>query len=992
MTKVSVLPFPRNEKTPQCCSSLCSRSHSCSCSPSPRRGPAAVPSPTSGPSSPAQEPRSSIMQSQEPEAARGRQREGQQSRAAKVVAVALEGRGAESLREAEAPTCPSPPASERRARSAAHTQKAVTEAAPVPVHERSPMASASASARARREPREARAQSRQRKRQRRRMAAAASVAVGADSPGSVDGPAGADKRGPAGPGGAAASALAAPVSPLEPAASASTSTSSASVGGGPREAGEPLEHCGVCQELLRPEREPRLLPCLHSMCRQCLLLGPSSTLGCATGTAAEPAAGNNEGEGAVVDCPVCKHQCLAKDIVENYFMRDSGAKAAPDPEDANQCCTSCEDNAPATSYCVECSESLCETCVEAHQRVKYTKDHTIRSTDPAKSPDGEHTIYCSVHKYQPLALFCESCDTLTCQDCQLSAHKDHQYQFLEDAVRNQRKLLASLVKRLGDKHATLQKNTKEVHASIRQVTEVQKRVQVDVKMAILQIMKELNKRGRVLAKETQKVAEGQQERLERQHWAMTKIQRHQEHILRFASWALESDNNTALLLSKKLIYFQLQRALKMTVDPVEPQEDMKLQWDFNAWTKSTQAFGKIVLERSGPCSVAPPQTPGKSGGGNQAMDLQDGYGSYSPDDSCSAEPNVSRMKRSRSGEGEVSGLMPKVPRVSLERLSLDLDLTGDRQLPGFKVFPATTNKDYNLIVIERGGQPGAPGGPPMPSMAMVKEEETEAAIGAPPGVEGLERKPLRLPPLEASGPEGPHLAFPSSSTISGLEVLGGPDASAATTAATMATGGPGALDDSATICRVCQKPGDLVMCSRCEFCFHLECHLPTLQEVPEEEWSCSLCQEVVDCKDEVPFPGPESAALTPSGNPCPTKLSPTDQQKCERVLLALLCHEPCRPLHHLAMDPMPSADKPGILDLTLIRARLQEKLSPLYSSPQEFAQDVGCMFKQFNKIVEDKAEVQTIIGLQRFFETRMNEAFGDTKFSAILVEPFPSPI
>ena len=83
-------------------------------------------------------------------------------------------------------------------------------------------------------------------------------------------------------------------------------------------------------------------------------------------------------------------------------------------------------------------------------------------------------------------------------------------------------------------------------------------------------------------------------------------------------------------------------------------------------------------------------------------------------------------------------------------------------------------------------------------------------------------------------------------------------------------------------------------------------------------------------------------------------------------------------------------DQPGgTLDLTLIRARLQEKLSPPYSSPQEFAQDVGRMFKQFNKLTEDKADVQSIIGLQRFFETRMNEAFGDTKFSAVLVEPPP---
>ncbi|XP_051846337.1 transcription intermediary factor 1-beta [Antechinus flavipes] len=847
---------------------------------------------------------------------------------------------------------------------------------------------------------------------------AASVAAGAGSPGSGDGPAGADKRGPGGPAGAASAASGGPSAPGPAASSAASAASSAAAsssagapsgpaaaassasgasgpaaaasgaasGGGPSEAAELLEHCGVCRERLRPEREPRLLPCLHSVCGQCLLLGPASAPGAAAGTTAGPAAANNGGDGAVVDCPVCKQQCFAKDIVENYFMRDSGAKTAPDPKDANQCCTSCEDNAPATSYCVECSEPLCETCVEAHQRVKYTKDHTVRSTGPAKSRDGERTVYCSVHKHEPLVLFCESCDTLTCRDCQLNAHKDHQYQFLEDAVRNQRKVLASLVKRLGDKHATLQKNTKEVRTSIRQVTDVQKRVQVDVKMAILQIMKELNKRGRVLVNDAQKVTEGQQERLERQHWTMTKIQRHQEHILRFASWALESDNNTALLLSKKLIYFQLHRALKMIVDPVEPQGDMKFQWDLNAWTKSAEAFGKIVSERSGPGSMAPPRAPGKPGG-NQAMDLQEGYGSYGPDDPYSAEPNVSGMKRSRSGEGEVSGLMRKVPRVSLERL--DLDLTADSQPPVFKVFPGTTNEDYNLIVIERGGQPGAPGGPPMPPMAMVKEEETEAAIGAPPGVEGLETKPLLLPPLEASGPEGPHLASPSGSTSSGLEVLGGSEAAAAATAA---SGGPGAVDDSATVCRVCQKPGDLVMCSQCEFCFHLECHLPALQEVPGEEWSCSLCQEVVDCKDEVPLPGPESVALTPDGDTCPAKLSPTNQQKCERVLLALLCHEPCRPLHRLATDPTPSAEQPGTLDLTLIRARLQEKLSPPYSSPQEFAQDVGRMFKQFNKLTEDKADVQSIIGLQRFFETRMNEAFGDTKFSAILVEPLPPPI
>uniref|UniRef100_A0A452IHQ8 Uncharacterized protein n=1 Tax=Gopherus agassizii TaxID=38772 RepID=A0A452IHQ8_9SAUR len=702
---------------------------------------------------------------------------------------------------------------------------------------------------------------------------------------------------------------------------------------------------------------------------------------------------------AVVDCPVCRHQCYLKDIVENYFLRDSGTDAATHSRDANQCCTSCDDNAPATSYCVECSEPLCETCVEAHQRVKYTKDHTVRSTGPSKSKEGDRTVYCSVHKHEPLVLFCDTCDTLTCRDCQLNAHKDHQYQFLEDAVRNQRKMLAALVKRLGDKHANLQKSTKEVRTSIRQVTDVQKRVQVDVKMAILQIMKELNKRGKVLVNDAQKVTEGQQEKLERQHWAMTKLQRHQEHILRFASWALESDNNTALLLSKKLIYFQLHRALKMIVDPVEPQGDMTFQWDLNAWTKSAETFGEhFSLSLQGVQQVSIQSTIISKGqlapeallqpivSPNSQADCFISEGSIP----ASSAVQVSRARRSQTGtprflEGPAAcclspfllwipcccdlfrlgvgqglclelpvlhcrprpsdgNVMRKVPRVSLERL--DLDLTADSQPPVFKVFPGNSNEDYNLIVIERGAQQGAaqPPGTILPG-AIVKEEQMEAAIDYP-AEDSRDTKPVVLP-QDVLAAEG--------SVQEGAQEVA-----------------------SAAHCRVCRKAGSVVMCNQCEQCYHLDCHLPVLQEIPSQEWKCLLCQEL-------PAPGEEDGTnfSASEDDERPNKLSPLEQRKCERVLLELLCHEPCRPLHRLST----ATDGQDTIDLTLIRARLQEKLSPPYGSSEEFAQDVWRMIKQFNKLTEDKEDVQSIIGLQRFFEAKWSASFGDRKFSSALVEP-----
>lgn len=38
-------------------------------------------------------------------------------------------------------------------------------------------------------------------------------------------------------------------------------------------------------------------------------------------------------------------------------------------------------------------------------------------------------MFCDVHKQEPLKLFCETCDLLTCRDCQLVKHKDHKYSY-----------------------------------------------------------------------------------------------------------------------------------------------------------------------------------------------------------------------------------------------------------------------------------------------------------------------------------------------------------------------------------------------------------------------------------------------------------------------------------------------------------------------------------------------------------------------------------
>ncbi|NXH46753.1 TIF1B factor, partial [Dicaeum eximium] len=235
--------------------------------------------------------------------------------------------------------------------------------------------------------------------------------------------------------------------------------------------------------------------------------------------------------------------------------------------------------------------------------------------------------------------------------------------------------------------------------------------------------------------------------------------------------------------------------------------------------------------------------------------------------------------------------LPKEPRVSLERLELDLELD-PAQPPVFRIFPGPSAEEFSVIVIEQGapGTAGTEGTEGTEGTA--GEEQQESPIGDT-GDTG-DTKPVvgLLPP--APGEPGP---APGSSPGLGLAAL------------------PAALPElpGVSCCRVCGQAGAVVMCDRCQRCFHLHCHLPALQDVPSPEWTCLLCQEL-------PPPIPDSEQGPPH------KLSPQDQQRCEFVLLELLCHEPCRPLQRLSSSP----DGRDAMDLTLMRARLQEKLSPHY--------------------------------------------------------------
>lgn len=193
--------------------------------------------------------------------------------------------------------------------------------------------------------------------------------------------------------------------------------------------------CSRCEENLQTScKESILLSCLHTFCKVCVRAG------CLPRT----------GDGSLVECPKCKAKSQKQDIgCSLFFVRASEADVKEDK------CVACDEDVDATSHCVQCDEMLCDACVQAHRRVRITKDHTIKT---AIGAPGQHVkpIYCQRHTAEKLRLFCEPCERLTCRLCQLESHKDHKYCFMNEAADLFRRLLSAKLKLVDEKRESVQ--------------------------------------------------------------------------------------------------------------------------------------------------------------------------------------------------------------------------------------------------------------------------------------------------------------------------------------------------------------------------------------------------------------------------------------------------------------------------------------------------------------------------------------------------------
>ena len=335
---------------------------------------------------------------------------------------------------------------------------------------------------------------------------------------------------------------------------------------------EPFLHttciCSVCS---KPYNDPRILPCLHSFCLQCL----DHVI-------------QKRGSQQVFQCPTCERNVTTpvggpSDFPQNLHLRfevEVAGCVSKLISNSEVSCDHCIDgrNGPAVVFCCTCRQFLCKHCEDHHRSGRQLSKHDIIGLDQegakhllAIMKPREH--YCTQpnHEDKKLNFYCETCQCLVqmCGDCMPVAHKGHSITITE---------LTTIAKNHRSAIGEVLSNTRETVARVTGAIDVNNKVReqvmlskMDVHLAIDQafeaLQNALEMRKTTLLSELESISLSKTTALTLQKEMFDKVIEEIGYYIEIAVHSLQTHTDHEIIALRGLIPSELSSVLKK-VEPI----------------------------------------------------------------------------------------------------------------------------------------------------------------------------------------------------------------------------------------------------------------------------------------------------------------------------------------------------------------------------------------------------------------------------------------
>ena len=243
--------------------------------------------------------------------------------------------------------------------------------------------------------------------------------------------------------------------------------------------------CSVCTDVFT---DPRVLPCVHTYCLECI-----------------QGWGKDKLPGEKVPCPLCRKEFTIPEnglggMPRNFFveriiraqdMEHTSVEAQSNP--CNMCTYRATSEAakidPATAYCLQCQEAFCEPCASGHQKQKLSRDHKLLKIGDKVKPEDLYAHYppanCDKHVDEAPKIYCNECRLVICTMCYVEDHSSHKCRDIQEIVVEFHQQMATDVSRVEsgvDKcQQTLQNLTTEKKDFHKQVSKSEREIREKTK-------------------------------------------------------------------------------------------------------------------------------------------------------------------------------------------------------------------------------------------------------------------------------------------------------------------------------------------------------------------------------------------------------------------------------------------------------------------------------------------------------------------------------